>query len=93
MVLLVSIVSSGHIIDRENKTQKKVTELQEKQITKENKTKILDSYIKKFPKLKKIESYYDDGNITIIKVKVKKGEGQEAARIITKTNTFLEAQK
>ena len=92
-VLMVSVVSSEQKIDKDNKKPSKVSELEEKQITKENKTKILDSYGKKFPKLKKIETYYQNGNITIIKVKIKRGKGQEQARIITRTNEFLEVQK
>ncbi len=86
LLLLINIVSSQLNTEKPSLTK----DLETKEITKQNKTKLLDIYTKSFPEVNKINNYKQYGNITLIYVNI--GD-KEKARIITNTKKFEEVLK
>ncbi len=95
MVLLLAITTAkDSLVESKEIKEKKFTyNLEVKEITKQNKTKLINKYKKTFPGVKKIKNYQEYGNITIINIKIGEGKEQKDARILTNTKKFMEVLK
>ena len=83
-ILLLSIATA----EKKTNTKTDTTftrNLEEKEISKTNETKLLDTYGKEFPEVKGFESYKEYKEFTIMNVTL---NNNKYARIITTTNKF-----